>query len=265
VPRLPTPCASHRSVPARSRANQACTAGRRRVPSAVHCTAPWMPGPCCNGAAKEPQHVRHVRVERFDPITGRCHGRSPGRASWVPKRPQQINTQLTWRPASLFVLGTAASAGAMILASYAIADVTYGSGQQGAIAVLIFGAFLVSLLIILAASAAGILLSVLRQSWGGLVGVGVGLLLLVVIKSPARIPRTSVLGRKRRLLSGRCCDELAEHPRAACCGWGPRAARSWLRSRARGQERVGPLAPRRAGRPPSARQPATGCDPGREA
>lgn len=96
---------------------------------------------------------------------------------------QQINTQLAWRPASLFVLGGAASAGLTLLTSYAIAAATFGRGQEGVAGVLIFGLFLLSLLIILAASAAGILLSVLRRRWGWLVAVGVAILLLVVVAS----------------------------------------------------------------------------------
>lgn len=96
---------------------------------------------------------------------------------------RQINTQLAWRPASPFALGTAASAGLALVTSYATADLTYASGQQGAIGVLIFGLLLLSLLIILAASTAGILLSVLRQRWGWLTTVGAALLLLVVVAS----------------------------------------------------------------------------------
>lgn len=96
---------------------------------------------------------------------------------------QQINTQLTWRPASLFVLGAAAFAGLAQVMSYATAYVSFHTGTQGNIERLLFGSFFLSLFMILGASTAAILLSVLRRSWGWLVGVCVGLLLLVVVAS----------------------------------------------------------------------------------
>lgn len=96
---------------------------------------------------------------------------------------QQINTQLTWRSASPFVMGTSVSAGVALLASYAIAGATFRSGQQGAVGASIFTAFLLSLLIILAASTASILQSVLRRSWGWLAIVGSAIVLLVVAAS----------------------------------------------------------------------------------
>ncbi|HEX9038600.1 MAG TPA: hypothetical protein VF808_16580 [Ktedonobacterales bacterium] len=95
----------------------------------------------------------------------------------------QINTQLTWRPASLFVLCAAAGSGLALVTSYATADLTFGVGAQSAFGALIFIAFLVALLIVLTAGAAGILLSVVRRGWGWLITVCAGLLLLTVVAS----------------------------------------------------------------------------------
>lgn len=98
---------------------------------------------------------------------------------------RQINTQLAWRPASLFVLGAAASAGLALITSYATADLTFGTGQQeqAAIGAIIFSTFLVSLLIVLAAGTATVLLSIARRSWGWLAAACAGLLLLAVVAS----------------------------------------------------------------------------------
>ena len=109
----------------------------------------------------------------------------------------QINTQLSWRPASLFVLCAAASAAVALLASYATADVTFALGAQRTFEALIFITFLVALLAILAAGAAGVLIGVLRRGWGWLVAVCVGLLLLVIVAS---VPMNSADAESRQLL-----------------------------------------------------------------
>lgn len=96
---------------------------------------------------------------------------------------QQINTQLTWRPASLFVLSAATCAGLAQVVAYATADLSFGAGTQGKFASLLFGSFFVSLFVMLGASTAGILLSVLRRGWGWLVAVCAGLFLLVAVAS----------------------------------------------------------------------------------